>query len=345
MREKLKKKLLPALPFLPVWYAAEKLSWLYRSLADADPGERLLRMLTEPGSAFHPVWPSLHPADMLFGGLVVLLLAALLYLKKQEAKKFRQGTEYGSISDGKALRLLYAARLTEHLPETLPLRVRFSTGSQRLLALTEQIFRGGRGEEVTVQITEDGQRCSVYSERFGWIFYEKLLLMLCMHRLSVQEDVALPYWVPHAAEDMAKQHHRRILRYASRSDGSDTEARMLARAQGFTLDAGSLIAELLRVHAEDEPDLLRWMQALPPCYTVRRILPTDDAAAAAARCAGYLRTERTPEGLRAGDHRGSALLRPSGTGKTLSLLVEARSMEAASELAADIAGWTSAPRS
>lgn len=102
MREKLKKKLLPALPFLPVWYAAEKLSWLYRSLADADPGERLLRLLTEPGSAFHPVWPSLHPADMLFGGLVVLLLAALLYLKKQEAKKFRQGTEYGSARWGTA---------------------------------------------------------------------------------------------------------------------------------------------------------------------------------------------------------------------------------------------------
>ena len=96
MREKLKKKLLPVLPFLPVWYAADKLSWLYRSLTGADPGERLLRLLTEPGDAFRPAWPSLHPVDMIFGGLVVLLLAALLYLKKQEAKKFRQGTEYGS---------------------------------------------------------------------------------------------------------------------------------------------------------------------------------------------------------------------------------------------------------
>ena len=96
MREKLKKKLFPVLPFLPVWYAADKLSWLYRSLTGADPGERLLLLLTEPGAAFRPAWPSLHPADMLFGGLVVLLLAALLYMKKQEAKKFRQGTEYGS---------------------------------------------------------------------------------------------------------------------------------------------------------------------------------------------------------------------------------------------------------
>lgn len=102
MREKLKKKLLPVLPFLPVWYAADKLSWLYRSLTGSDPGERLLQLLTEPGSAFRPAWPSLHPADMLFGGLVVLLLAALLCLKKQEAKKFRQGTEYGSARWGTA---------------------------------------------------------------------------------------------------------------------------------------------------------------------------------------------------------------------------------------------------
>ena len=65
MREKLKKKLLPVLPFLPVWYAADKLSWLYRSLTGTDPGERLLQLLTEPGSAFRPAWPSLHPADML----------------------------------------------------------------------------------------------------------------------------------------------------------------------------------------------------------------------------------------------------------------------------------------
>ena len=102
MREKLKKKLFPVLPFLPVWYAADKLSWLYRSLTGADPGERLLLLLTEPGAAFRPAWPSLHPADMLFGGLVVLLLAALLYMKKQEAKKFRQGTEYGSARWGTA---------------------------------------------------------------------------------------------------------------------------------------------------------------------------------------------------------------------------------------------------
>ncbi len=253
--------------------------------------------------------------------------------------RWMQGSEYGGITDGRGLRLLYAARLTEQLPADLPAKLQFSTASARLLALHERIFRGGHGETLTVQMTGDGRRCSLYSERLGWIFYEKLLLMLCMHRLAAGEDVALPYWVPQIAEEMAAAHGRRILRYASRSDGSDTEARTLARRQGFTLDAGSMLAEILRIHAESEPDLRRWMQAIPACHTVRRILPTEDAEGAAARCGGYLHAERTPEGVRLRDPRGTALLRPSATGRSLAMLVEARSMETASELAADIAGW------
>jgi hypothetical protein len=57
-----------------------------------------------------------------------------------------------------------------------------------------------------------------------------------------------------------------------------------------------------------------------------------------------MRTVRTPEGLRVSDRRGAALLRPSASGKTLTMLVEAMSAEAASELAGDIASLISAKR-
>lgn len=275
---------------------------------------------------------------MYAGGLLPLTLRQEQTISDVFSRQpvWMQNRENGPVSDGKALRLLYPAQIAQMLPETLPFQAECSAANSRIRTLSGKLFRGGRGEAVTFQFSSDGQRVSLYSERCGWIFYEKLLLMLCQARLRRGEDVALPYWVPHIAEQMAAEHGRRILRYASRSDGSDLEARALARAQGFTLDGLMLCAGLLRTAAEDEPDLMHWAMSLPPFATVRRILQTEQAAEAALRCG--MQTEQTPEGLRAHDPRGDALLRPSRSGKTVTMLVEAASMELASELAGDISG-------
>lgn len=246
-------------------------------------------------------------------------------------------TEYGRIMDGKSLRLLYPAKVLSRLPEQINCLPEISTASPRLFELVSGFFRGKSGMPVTMQLSADGRRVSLYTERTGWIFYEKLMMLITMQHLRHGEDVALPYWMPQTAEQIAGSCGQRILRYASRSDGSDTEARRLAAEQGFTLDAVILCAEFLRYHAEEEPDLTRWLSALPPYYTVRRILRTERELDAAAQCGTFMQTTPTPEGLRAKDARGTALLRPSRSGKTVTLLVEAASMEAANELAGDIA--------
>ena len=283
---------------------------------------------------------------MYAGGLLPVTKQQAESLKAAAAREpvWRGKQETGSISEGKALRLLYPAQILARMPAECLMKPECSSASGRIRTLAEQVFRGGSGEELTVQLSADGRRVSVYAERVGWLFWEQLLLMRTQHCLLHGEDAALPYWVPHTAELMAKRAGRRILRYASRSDGSDREARALAISQGFTLDGLALTADILRIQAEEEPDLKRWAESLPPCKTVRRILYTDAAGDAAARCGTVMRTVRTPEGLRVSDRRGAALLRPSASGKTLTMLVEAMSAEAASELAGDIASLISAKR-
>lgn len=244
--------------------------------------------------------------------------------------------EYGSILDGKSLRLLYPARIQSHMPEKINCLPEISTASTRLYDFTSRMFRGTSGMQITFQISADGRRVSVYTERTGWIFYEKLLMLVTMQHLRNGEDCALPYWMPQTAERMAGSCGQRILRYASRSDGSDQDARQLAAEQGYTLDAVILCADFLRYLAEEEPDLQRWIAELPPYYTLRRILRTERELTAAARCGSFMQTIQTPEGLRAKDARGTALLRPSRSGKSLMMLVEAASMETANELAGDI---------
>lgn len=245
-------------------------------------------------------------------------------------------TDYGQITDGSALRAYYPERIAERMPAELPFQIEIESSAERLREILTPLMPHGHGERWTLRLSGDGRRASVYSERCGWFFYEKLLLMLCAAYLENGEDVALPYWVPQIAEEMARTAGRRILRYASRPDGADADARALALSQGFTLDGALLCADFLRICAGREQDPLRWAKKLPACHTVRRVMPADRAAKAAARCSTWRHSTETPEGLRAGDHRGSVLLHPARSGKTFTVLIEANNMELASEIAGDL---------
>ena len=80
-----------------------------------------------------------------------------------------------------------------------------------------------------------------------------------------------------------------------------------------------------------------WADRLPPVYTVRRLLHKAEDTDAAAGCGTFMQTQKTPDGLRAWDSRGQALLCPSASGRSVAMLVEAATMEAAQEIAGDIA--------
>ncbi len=48
------------------------------------------------GTAFQSPWPSIHPADLMFGAACGCLLRLAVYLKGRNAKKYRHNEEYGS---------------------------------------------------------------------------------------------------------------------------------------------------------------------------------------------------------------------------------------------------------
>lgn len=249
--------------------------------------------------------------------------------------QWMEQSDCGSIAGGKSLCTAYPARVQTHLPQQFTVRPQIETASPRLRTLLTPIFQGGSGPRVTLRISADGRRASLYTEKTSWIFYEKLLLMCAQQYLLQGKDVALPCWVPHIAERMAEEQGRSILRYASHPDGKDTEARRLAIERGFSLDGAILCADILRMHAQAQPDLGAWAASLPPCYTVRRVLHADSAADALVRCSADMHASREPDGLRIRTAEGEALLHPARNSRAVSMFVEAASMEAASELA----GW------
>ena len=101
MTGKLKKILLPNLPYLLFAWLFDKLCQAVRLAPGADASEKLLRIAQGFTEAFASLWLSLHPLDLLLGVAGAALVRLAVYLKAKNAKKYRRGVEYGSARWGR----------------------------------------------------------------------------------------------------------------------------------------------------------------------------------------------------------------------------------------------------
>ena len=101
MTGKLKKALLPNLPYLLFAWLFDKLCQAVRLSPGADASEKLLRIAQGFTGAFASLWLSLHPLDLLLGVAGAALVRLAVYLKAKNAKKYRRGVEYGSARWGR----------------------------------------------------------------------------------------------------------------------------------------------------------------------------------------------------------------------------------------------------
>ena len=101
MTGKLKKVLLPNLPYLLFVWLFDKLCQAVRLAPGLDASEKLLRIAQGFTEAFVSLWLSLHPLDLLLGVAGAALVRLAVYLKAKNAKKYRRGVEYGSARWGR----------------------------------------------------------------------------------------------------------------------------------------------------------------------------------------------------------------------------------------------------
>ena len=101
MTGKLKKALLPNLPYLLFAWLFDKLCQAVRLAPGLDVSEKLLHITQGFTEAFASLWLSLHPLDLLLGVAGAALVRLAVYLKAKNAKKYRRGVEYGSARWGR----------------------------------------------------------------------------------------------------------------------------------------------------------------------------------------------------------------------------------------------------
>jgi len=94
--EKLKKYVLPNLPYLLVFWFFDKLGWAYRLAPGVDFVRKLTGSVTTINAAFANPLPSLVPFDLFVGLAGAAAIYAVVYFKGKNARKYRKGVEYGS---------------------------------------------------------------------------------------------------------------------------------------------------------------------------------------------------------------------------------------------------------
>ncbi len=94
--DKIRKYILPNIPYLFIGWACLKLGTAYRLAAGAGVGEKLLGLGRSIGPAFADFAPGLDPFDWLVGIVGAVAFRLLIYFKSKNAKKYRRDEEYGS---------------------------------------------------------------------------------------------------------------------------------------------------------------------------------------------------------------------------------------------------------
>ena len=91
-----KRLLMMNIPYVIVFYLIDKVAWLYRYCIGDSLIEKLGVLFLNFSLAFQSILPSFHPQDLCVGAAGALLVKLAVYLKGKNAKKYRQGVEYGS---------------------------------------------------------------------------------------------------------------------------------------------------------------------------------------------------------------------------------------------------------
>ena len=92
----LKRTLISNIPYLITFYLVEKEAWLYRHCTGDSVIQKLMNLFLYFSLAFQNPLPSLHLWDLAVGAAGAAGFKAFIGYRMKNAKKFRQGEEYGS---------------------------------------------------------------------------------------------------------------------------------------------------------------------------------------------------------------------------------------------------------
>ena len=94
--DKLRKYVLPNIPYVFIGWVFLKLGTAYRLAAGSDFAHKFIGLGQTVGAVFADFAPGLAPFDWLVGIVGAVAFRLLIYFTSKNAKKYRRDAEYGS---------------------------------------------------------------------------------------------------------------------------------------------------------------------------------------------------------------------------------------------------------
>jgi len=273
------------------------------------------------------------------------------YLEREIETRLRRGDVHRcaedtckEIADMSSIRMMYSREIMKQAPEGLEgvyAHVKsVSPAVQELLEDTLARLGCGAGYGPLLELDETG--AALTAEEDGQRFSaERLLAVCCQYEFQQGGDVALPYDAPEMLDALATHAGRKTLRYlSSPADQSDSAARRLSARQVWVRDGLFRAVKLLAIMKETSLCIAQLTALLPPFYVESKSFVLPCLPSMLQKLLSERDGDAVPESAREGivlrKQGGRILITPGKSGRQVSVLAEAESMEAAQELCAGI---------
>ena len=232
---------------------------------------------------------------------------------------------------------MYVSNLKTVLPQRLNgINVSVKTSNEKTAQEADRLITPINdidGEEIVFHILDNAHKVTAYSEKTGYVVFERLVLLCTKIHLENNEDTAIPFTFPSVFDDLARDYSAKLYRYFSSScSHADDKARELAsrESNSYVHDGMYLIADILSYLTKEKISLSEALEKLPEFYASERFLALGDKRETDSFWSEIKsKYKRSDEGIVINENKARAVIKPVSKGKGLMLYVDSEKAETA----------------
>lgn len=280
------------------------------------------------------------------GGLRIKRDTETAIEQRLKTRVFRQEdiSDFGRYVFCGGLNEMYISNLRSRFPRSLKgLNVTVKTSNDKTAEEADRLIAPINdidGEEIVFHFLDNQNKITAYSEKTGYIIFERLVMLCVKAHFEKNENAAIPFTFPSVFDDLARDCSAKIYRYFTSScSGADDEARRLAsrESNSYVHDGMCLIADILIYLNKKNVSLSEALSELPEFYISERFLAVGGDGQE-DNFLGEIKSKykRSDDGIVINNKSARAVIKPMNKGRGLMLYVDSERAEIAAELCESI---------
>lgn len=251
--------------------------------------------------------------------------SALEYSINHDNSAYVPYNEYGSSENISVYRSIYFKYLNDIIPENINFTISVNSSDRIISELCRNLLKNREMKSdmmnsIVFNISSDGRKISAYSEKSGFVFHEKLIMLCCDNIFAKGYDIIVPAGASSRLNQLAEKYSRRISVYSGNEP-----------YENFFADGLVLMAEVIRILSERNISLATAVDLLPDYASSSKFISIEKSPAEIMQKL-YSHALISPDGSVISSKDGNVSIQPSRSGKSIMVYAEAARYETAREL-------------